>query len=158
MNPEIDEEKILNKYIERTYTFSSQDKLDWDHDIELLMKLAIFARGTKHHHKWVLRLESSVETDFSGVDLRKPIIQNRERLDNLKKIKEKEMIIECNDGIYYFPETMDELTCKDRDIIRTKIYHWYWEKRFAFIRDLLAHHRGLLWGRKSIPGGKQMQE
>lgn len=157
MNPEINEEEILNKYIERTYTFSSQDKLDWDNDIELLMKLAIFARGTRRHHKWVLRLESAVETDFSGVNLRTPIVKNRERLNELAEIEEKKMIVDCNDGVYYFPETMDDLTCRDRDIIRTKTYHWYWEKRFAFVRDLLAHHRGLLWGRKSISGGTPME-
>ena len=153
-----DEKQILDEYIDKTYTFSSQDKLDWDNEIELLMKLAIFARGTKHHHNWVLRLESSVETDFSGVNLRDPIIKNRIKLDEESKEKQEAMIKECTDNVYYYPKKMSDLTCKDRDIIKNKLYHWYWEQRFAFIRDLFAHHRGLIWGKKSTPGGKQMRD
>jgi len=152
-----DDDKLVENYIDKIYTFSSQDKLDWDNVIELLMKLAIFARGTKQHHKWVMRLESSVETNFSGVDIRTPIIENRERLQELGEIEQNKLIKECSDNIYYYPETMNDLTCKDRDIIKTKIYHWYWEQRFAFIRDLWAKHRGLIWGKKQTPGGKPMK-
>jgi hypothetical protein len=150
-------EKILDDYIEKTYTFSSQDKLDWDNVIELLMKLCIFARGTKHHHKWVKRLESAVNTDFSGVNIRDPMKDNLERIEREKDSIRVKMISECDDGIYYHPLDTDDLTCMDKDIIKDKVYDWYWEERFAFVRDFWAMHRGLIWGKKSTPGGKPMK-
>ena len=149
--------EVLNKYIEKTYTFSSQDKLDWDNVIELLMKLCIFARGTKHHHKWVKRLESAVNTDFSGVNIREPLTQNLELLEAKKRKIKKQLISECADDIYYQPETVDDLTCQDKDLIKDELYDWYWEQRYGFVRDFWAMHRGLIWGKKSTPGGKPMK-
>ena len=67
------------------------------------------------------------------------------------------MVAKCSDGVYYYPKKMSDLTSKDRDIIKNKLYHWYWEQRFAFIRDLFAHHRGLIWGKRSISGGTPMK-
>lgn len=144
-------------YLEKTYSLSALDKLDWADKIELQMWLCIRMQGIYGiYHNEVKKLESCVATDFSGLDFKKPIMKNIANLDMIKLKKTYDFIKSFGNNIFYKPKTIDDLTCKDKDILVHILYEWYWTERFNYVRDLFAYHRGLLWGKKHIPGGKPM--
>lgn len=144
---------------QKTYTLSSLDKLDWRDKIELQMWYCVRTEGMIGvYNREVIRLESCVKTDFSGLNFGKPIQENIDYLDTILPQIKKKMIRELWDGFNYRPMSMNELTCRDRDIMKKRIELWYWKQRFIFVRDLFAANRGLMWGRKSISGGKQMED
>lgn len=144
---------------EKSYTFSSFDKLTWHQKIEQQMWICVRNRGIySKYHLEVIRLEDCVKTNFYGLDLATPIEKNISFLEGEKKIQELNFIKRKDNHIYYHPEKMSDLNFKDRDILKKWLYDWYWNKRFEFVRDILAKHRGLLWGSKKIGGGEQMSE
>jgi len=144
---------------QKTYTLSSLDKLDWRDKIELQMWYCIRTEGMIGvYHKEVIRLESCVKTNFSGLDFGTPIQENSDYLNKIKSKIEQNIIKSVWDGLHYRPIKMSDLTCKDRALMKRRVYLWYWKQRFIFVRDLFAANRGLMWGRKSISGGKQMED
>ena len=144
---------------EKTYTLSSLDKLDWTDKIELQMWYCVRTEGIIGiYHKEVIRLESCVKTDFAGLDFGTPIQKNIDYLDKISPNVKKRMIHSVWNEFNYNPLTMIDLTPKDRDLLMKRNYLWYWKQRFIFVRDIFAANRGLMWGRKSIPGGKQMED
>jgi hypothetical protein len=143
---------------EKSYTFSSLDKLTWTDRIEQQMWICVRTRGFYGSYDMeVRRLEDCVKTNFYGLDLATPIEDNIMELDYKKKEQTNIFIKNRENGIYYHPESFDDLNFRDKDLLKKQIYDWYWNKRFEFVRDLLAKHRGLLWGKRKIAGGDQME-
>ena len=144
---------------ERKHVFSPMDKLSWQNRIEKHLDLALYFMGNYgQYHIQILRVEQSLDANFAGLDLSTPIKKN---LDTLKIEKKKELLTlikACDNGVYYHPQTLQDLTFKDKDIIKEKMYFWYWGKRHKFCFQLIAKYRGLLWGKQPIPGGKQMKD
>lgn len=143
---------------EKSYTFSSLDKLTWTDRIEQQMFICVRSRGYYGLYDMeVRRLEDCVRTNFYGLDLATPIEENIKILDGEEKNKIKVFIENKDNGIYYHPKTFSDLNFRDKNVIKKQIYDWYWNMRFQFVRDLLAKHRGLLWGKRKIEGGEQME-
>lgn len=120
------------------------DKLDYRKTIHALMERCLYAKGTMNFGFEVNRLILAIETIFPGMDFKTPI-QNKN--DELRNIYFEKLDMLKNDiEIWNHPlkKGMKEEDFKDE----------YFNELFEFVRDLLARHRGLLFGMKNIPIGE----
>lgn len=142
----------------KSHSLSSLDKLDWTDKIELQMWYCIRTEGIiGSYHKEVIRLESCVKTVFSGLDFYTPIQNNTNKIEmNLPNVKKK--MVRSVWDFNYKPLIISDLTCRDRDLIKKRVYLWYWKQRFNFVRDLFAAKRGLMYTRQRPGGGTQMED
>ena len=138
-----------------SYTISGSDKLDWRTVIKKQLERCVQAKGIYNaYHLEILKLEDCIKTDFSGLDFRSKIDSFVKRL-NIARDKAINAHLET---YRYMPEGFEDLTIQDRIKLKRIVYFEYWQKRFEFDRDLLAEHRGLLWGRKKVASGSEMPD
>lgn len=140
---------------EGSYTISGFDKLDWRTVIKKQLERCVQSKGIYNvYHLEILKLEDCIHTNFSGLDFRSKINDFVQKLNQARDKAIKEKLTNYR----YSPESFEELTIQDRIVLKRIIYFEYWQKRYEFDRDLLAEHRGLLWGRKKAPGGREMPD
>lgn len=147
-------DEIVDEYKTR-YTLSTIDKLNWRLRIEQQLWMCVQAKGKYgFFHIEVQKLEDCLCTNFYGLDLRSPMLSF---IYNLNETVSKS-ISDRLKKYHYNPKDLNDLIASDKAKLFRKIYFQYWQYRFEFARDILAEHRGLLWGTPKLPSGQQMPD
>jgi len=127
---------------------SGLDKLDYRRIIQDLLADCLYAKGRAGYGDCVNRLILSLETEFPNMDFATPIKQKKD--EELDKYYAKLDELKKNRAVWFHP--------LKHGICEYDYAEDYYDAMLEFVRDLLAKHRGLLFGSRQIEGGTPLDE